>query len=81
MPRKAKAKRQPIDALPLISPAAINSILVQQIGEARAMFYRLATVRSADLVRYEGKDWSDGAAQIAAEMQGFDQRIMALAAQ
>lgn len=54
-------------------------ILRQQVEACRAAFFRLATVRAANMVVHQAKSWDDGAAYINAEMQGLDAAIASIA--
>jgi hypothetical protein len=54
---------------------ALVDLRSRQVDLARQIFLRLATFRAADLVKYEGKSWDDGAAYINAELQGLDAEL------
>lgn len=49
--------------------------LSQTIDKARITFARLAAMRAADMVLYQGKDWDDGAHYINMEVQSLDQHL------
>lgn len=53
----------------------ITYTLRAQVEACRAAFFRLATVRAADMVVHQAKSWDDGAAYINAEMQALDAAI------
>lgn len=50
----------------------------QQVERCRQMFFRLASVRGADLVAYQGKSWDEATNYINAEMAGLDQALSQL---
>lgn len=64
-----------LPSAPEITDAQMVTILSQQVAVARNAFYRLAEVRAADLVKYEGKAWNEAGQYIEAEMRGLDGQL------
>jgi hypothetical protein len=53
----------------------VIAILRTQVSVCRDAFFRLATVRAADLVAHQGRSWDQGAEYINAEMAGLEQQL------
>lgn len=81
--RRAAQQPVPIPAdteeLTLDQAKVLLKIRAAQLDVARQVFFRLASVRGADLVTYQGKSWDEGGQYINAEMHGLDHEIAKLA--
>jgi hypothetical protein len=69
------------DTLTIEQAKELLLIQKQQVEQARTMFFRLAQVRAADLVTYQGKSWDESTAYINAEMNSLEQALNALVPQ
>jgi hypothetical protein len=57
------------------TPEQMVTVLSAQLGAARNHFFRLAQVRGADRVKYEGISLEEASQYAQAELQGFDEGL------
>jgi hypothetical protein len=60
---------------PAPDPQQMVTVLSAQLGFARNSFFRLAQVRGADRVKYEGISLEEASQYAQAELRGFDEGL------